>query len=195
MSRPPRFSAEPRSRAGASSGGAARSALIACGLTAGAIGALVLLAGRRTPPPALPAGPPPCASVEGSVVGPAVLAYITARHDPTPQRFLFAAGTDSALPDPGVVALQDKGPTYMYPPNPSQRAVVRAKLAKAGPWASLLVSYRGVRLTDSTHAVVRLGGVFVGGKTDGIVAPDQSVSFTCESGEWRLTRTAEERST
>ena len=195
MSRPPRFSAEPRSRAGASSGGAARAALIACGLTAGAIGALVLVAGRRTPPPVLRAGLPPCARAEGSVVGPAVLAYITAQHRPTPQRFLFAAGTDSALPDPGVVALQDKGPTYMYPANPTQRAVVRAKLAKAGPWASLLVSYRGLRLADSTHAVVRLGGIFVGGKDDGVEAPGRSVSFTCENGEWRLTTTAEERST
>jgi len=206
MSRPPRFPTDPpHSRSGSPSGagrgvgggggGAVRAALIACALTAGAIGALVLLADRKAPPPVLRADAPPCPSAEPAVVGPAVLAYITAQRQPPPQRFLFAAGTDSALPDPGVVALQDKGPTYMYPPNPAQQAVVRAKLEKVGPWASLLVVYHGTRLADPTHAVVRLGGRYVGGKSDGLEAPGRSVSFTCENGEWRLTRTAEERST
>lgn len=186
-------------RAGHGDGGgraAGRAVLVACALTAGAVGALVLVAGRRAPVPRLRAtGAPSCASAEPAVVGPAVLAYITAQRDPTPQRFLFAVGTDSALPDPGVVALQDRGPTYMYPANEAQRAVVRARLAQVGPWASLLVSYRGVRQVDSTHAVVRLGGRFVGGAADGVVAPGRALSFTCESGSWRLTRATEERST
>ena len=195
MPRPPRFPVQPRSRPAPSSGGAARAALIACGLTAAAVGALVLVANRPAPPPVLHTGAPPCPSAEQAVIGPAVLAYITEQHRPTPQRFLFAAGTDSALPDPGVVALQEKGPTYLYPANPAQQAVVRARLAKVGPWASLLVSYRGLQRSDSTHAVVRLGGHFVGGASDGVEAPDRSVSFTCESGAGRLSRTAEERST
>jgi len=191
MPRPPRFPGPTDSRLTTG-----RAALIACGLTAGAVGALVLVAGRRPPARTAAAAGLRCPSAEQAVVGPAVLAYVTAQSRPAPQRFLYAAGTDSALPDPGVVALQDKGPTYMYPANPAQQAVVRAKLAKVGPWASLLVSYHGLRLaTDSTHAVVRLGGRFVGGRDDGTVAPDRSVSFTCESGAWRLTRTAEERST
>jgi hypothetical protein len=198
MPRPPRFPDESRSGGSRDSnnhGGAVRAALIACTLTAGAVGALVLVAGRPAPAPALSAATHSCPSAEMAVVGPAVLAYITEQREPTPQRFLYAVGTDSALPDPGVVALQDKGPTYMYPPNPAQQAVVRAKLEKVGPWASMLVVYHGTRLADPTHAVVRLGGRYVGGKSDGLEAPGRSVSFTCESGEWRLTRTAEERST
>ncbi|HET7458020.1 MAG TPA: hypothetical protein VFJ74_10220 [Gemmatimonadaceae bacterium] len=195
MPRPPRFPAHHDRERQSQSSGIGRAALIACVITAGAVGALVLVAGRRAPVPVLTADAPRCPSAEPSVVGPAVLAYITSQRQPTPQRFLYAAGTDSALPDPGVVALQEKGPTYMYPAAEAQRAVVRARLATVGPWASLLVSYRGLRLADSTHAVVRLGGRFVGGAADGVVTPGRAISFTCESGAWRLTTTAEERST
>ena len=88
-----------------------RAALLAGALTAGAVGALVLVAGRRAPTPSLSAAAARCPSAEPAVVGPAVLAYITSARRPTPQRYLYAAGTDSALPAPGVVALQEKGPT------------------------------------------------------------------------------------
>jgi hypothetical protein len=50
----------------------------------------------------------------------AVAEYVK-RATPKPQRFLNAVGTDSALPEVGVQALQDKGPTYLFPGTPSFR--------------------------------------------------------------------------
>jgi hypothetical protein len=104
--------------------------------------------------------------------------------EPTPQRFLYIPGTDSTPPDPGILALQDKGPTYMYPPSGSQQQTVRTKLSSIGDFASLLVAYHGFKRTDATHAVIKLSGVYVTGKSDGKTIPVTDFAMTCDSSGW-----------
>lgn len=136
------------------------------------------------------AATPRCAAAHVAAVGPAVLAYIsTAR--PTPQRFLVAAGTDSALPEAGVKALQQKGPTYLYPADPAQRARVRERLAEVGDYASLLVSLQESRAVGDTQAVVRLGGSYVGGRHDGRPSPNRTIYLGCDSAGWTVRRAAD----
>ncbi len=113
---------------------------------------------------------------------------------PPPKRFLVSVGTDSALPDGARQALQDKGPTFLYPANPEQQITVRKQLAAKGNFPTLLLSYRGVRRLADTRAVVRLGGHFVGGMEDGLAAPAGAVYFQCDTARWHVARAEEERS-
>jgi hypothetical protein len=104
--------------------------------------------------------------------------------EPFPQRFLYIPGTDSTPPDPGILALEDKGPTYMYAASGDQQAVVRTKLSSIGDFASLLVAYHGFKRTDATHAVIRLSGVYVTGKADGTTIPVTDFQMHCDSAGW-----------
>ncbi|MCO4101137.1 hypothetical protein [Gemmatimonas sp.] len=129
---------------------------------------------------------PTCVSLDTTPVGLAVLDYITAA-DPHPQRFLSAVGTDSALPDDGFKTLQDKGPTYFYTSDPKGQAQVKAKLESAGPYASMLVVYKGKIEAENGNAVtVTLGGHYVGGEHEGKVAPVRQITVRCDSTGWRL---------
>jgi len=129
---------------------------------------------------------PSCTSRDTTAVGVAVRDYITNAR-PTPQRFLSAAGTDSALPDDGFKVLQDKGPTYFYTSDPKGQAQVREKLELSGPYASLLVVYRGSAEADNGNTVtVTLGGHYVGGEHDGRVAEDRAIAVRCDTTGWRL---------
>jgi hypothetical protein len=112
---------------------------------------------------------------------------------PKPQRFLTAPGTDSALPDPGVRVLQDKGPLYYFPADPAQQASVRKQLHDKGDYTTLLVVPRGSSMNERS-ATVRLGGHFVGGEEDGRPAGDRSYAFTCDSAGWRITKAAADQS-
>ena len=104
--------------------------------------------------------------------------------EPTPQRFLYVAGTDSAPPDAGILALQDKGPTYMYPPSGDQQQVVKTKLTSIGDYASLLVAYHGFQRKDPQHATIRLSGTYISGKADGKTIPVQDYPLACDSAGW-----------
>ena len=111
---------------------------------------------------------------------------------PKPERFLTAAGTDSALPDPGVQVLQDKGPLYYFPGDPAQQANVRAQLHEKGDYTTLLVVPRGSTVA-ARSASVRLAGHFVGGEEDGRAAGERNYAFACDSAGWRMTRAAPEQ--
>jgi hypothetical protein len=104
--------------------------------------------------------------------------------DPTPQRFLYVPGTDSTPSEPGLLALQDKGPTYMYPPSGDQQAVVKTKLTSIGDYASLLVAYHGFKRQDAQHATVRLSGTYISGKADGKTVPVDDYAVICDSSGW-----------
>lgn len=104
--------------------------------------------------------------------------------DPTPQRFLYIPGTDSAPPDAGLLALQDKGPTYMYATSGDQQAVVKTKLTSIGDYASLLVAYHGMQRKDAQHATIRLSGTYIAGKADGKTVPVQEYPLQCDSSGW-----------
>ena len=113
--------------------------------------------------------------------------------DPTPQRFLYVPGTDSAPPDAGVLALQDKGPTYMYPPSGDQQNVVKTKLTSIGDYASLLVAYHGFQRKDAQHATIRLSGTYISGKLDGKTIPPEDFPISCDSSGWHGPRVSNVR--
>jgi hypothetical protein len=129
----------------------------------------------------------PCANADTTALRRAVLDYITTA-DPRPQRFLSAFGTDSALPEDGFKALQDKGPTYFYNDNPKNQAQVRQKLSDAGPYTSMLVVFKGRTDADNGNTVTfSLGGHYIGGEHEGKVSPVRQIRVTCDTtGAWRL---------
>lgn len=130
---------------------------------------------------------PTCASVDTTPVGLAVREYITTL-TPTPQRYLSAAGTDSAVPEDGFRVLQDKGPTYFYSSDAKAQQQIKEKLASVGPYASLLVVYKGKTEADSGNTVtVSLAGHYVGGEHDGRVADTRAVIVQCDTAGWRVT--------
>lgn len=133
-----------------------------------------------------------CAQPQDSATFQAILAYIK-DSSPYPQRFLSAAGTDSALPDVGVAALQEKGPTYFYPGDSASRAKVLKRMDDMGPYTSLLVAWRGIRLDTDTTVIVRLSGGYLGGKFHGTPAVPRAFTFACEQGRWKLRRADEEK--
>lgn len=130
---------------------------------------------------------PLCANADTTALRRAVLDYITTA-DPLPQRFLSAFGTDSALPEDGFKALQDKGPTYFYNDNPKNQAQVRQKLADAGPYTSMLVVFKGRTESDNGNTVTfSLGGHYIGGEHEGKVSPVRQITVRCDTtGAWRL---------
>jgi hypothetical protein len=106
---------------------------------------------------------------------------------PTPQRFLTAAGTDSAAPDDGFRAMQDKGPSYFYGGDSVAMRKIREKLASVGPYASLLIVHRGTqRSTQGDTVTVQLGGHFIGGALEGKRADDKTMVVVCVDERWRV---------
>jgi len=130
-----------------------------------------------------------CAPDSGVTVAAAVAEFIKTAQ-PTPQRYLMASSTDSALPEAGMRALQDKGPTYYYPADTAQRAKVRAQLANIGDYNTILVVLHGVTPPAEGRTTVRLGGHYVGGKADGQSTAPRSYAFVCDTAGWRLADTA-----
>ena len=133
-----------------------------------------------------------CRQSPDSATWQAVLGYIK-NASPYPQRFLSAALTDSALPDVGVSALQEKGPTYFFPKDSAGRMKVRAKMDDVGPYTSLLVAWHGMSREADTAVTVRLSGRYIGGKFEGTVAPLKVFRFRCVNGRWAIGSTADEK--
>lgn len=140
--------------------------------------------------------PGPCATFPTPAASrAAALAYIEGL-DPKPLRFLTAAGTDSALPDPAFAALQGKGPSYLYPPaNPEATAKLRARLDGTGHWATMLVAWKGAHRTGDTAATIRMRGHYVVGEGVGTSAPARAIRFLCSAEGWKVSEVQEERAT
>lgn len=138
------------------------------------------------------AGASACRQSTDSATWQAVLAYIKAA-SPYPQRFLSAAGTDSALPDVGVSALQEKGPTYFFPADSASRMKVRKRMDDMGPYNGLLVAWHGSRRESDTLLVIRLGGRYIGGSHEGEVGKARAFVFGCTNNRWQLRRQEEEK--
>ena len=135
-----------------------------------------------------------CGAPGDSTLAVALVGYLTGLR-PTPQRFLIAAGTDSTLPEPARLVLQDKGPTYYYPGGEVQQKTVRAKLASVGAFTTLLVVPVGVRLVARDSAVARFRGWYVGGQYDGQAATPRAVYLSCTPRGWTVARAEEEHIT
>jgi hypothetical protein len=136
-----------------------------------------------------------CDTTTGEAVGVAVSDYIR-RAQPTAQRYLASVGAGATpMPEPGMRALKDKGPTYLYPADAAEQEKVKARLAEVGPYTSLLVTFEGLTYPGPDRATVRLGGRYVGGDHDGTVAPLRTMQLRCEGSKWVVTGAGEERST
>lgn len=108
---------------------------------------------------------------------------------PTPQRFLATVASDSAIPDAARAALQDRGPTYLYPPDSVNRAKIRQKLMSVGDYTALAVVYRGMSHPDPTHTIIRLGGHFVDVGKGAPPSVEADLEFACDSTtKWRFVR-------
>lgn len=113
---------------------------------------------------------------------------------PTPQRFLTAAGTDSAAPDDGFRAMQDKGPSYFYGGDSVAKRKIREKLASVGPYASLLIVHRGTTTTTSGDTVtVHLGGHYIGGDLEGKTAMSKTIVVVCATDAWKVASASDEK--
>jgi len=128
-----------------------------------------------------------CASAEIQPIAVAVREYIT-KASPQPQRYLSAAGTDSALPEDGFKVLQDKGPTFYYSgSDTAAQRKIRTKLMNDGPYASLLVLFKGQTESDGGKgATIKLAGQYVAGAQDGQRSPLTTYSLTCDSTSWKI---------
>ena len=134
----------------------------------------------------------PCRATLEQAVGLAVGQYIKGAK-PKPERFLVSAGTDSALGDAGLTALQDKGPTYLFPGDPALQTQVRGQLHDKGDYTTLLVVRRAADKQGDT-ASVSLAGHYVGGEADGRHAGPRSYRFACDTAGWHLRDSTAEQS-
>lgn len=138
------------------------------------------------------AAEPSCAPQPGVTPGFLAVADYIKTTQPAPMRFLTAAGTDSAVSDDGMRALQDKGPTYFYAGKESQKQKVREKLEQAGPFTALLVVMRGDTKNADGTQTIRLGGHFVTGKYDGTNTPSRAYTYACSADGWKMSAVKDE---
>lgn len=130
------------------------------------------------------AAPPACTATVDDAVAASTTDYIK-QAKPKPERFLIAAGTDSALGDAGLAALQDRGPTYLFPGDAALQATVRAQLHEKGDYTTLLVVRRAAT-KDGPRASVRLDGHYIGGEDEGKTPGPRAYTLHCDSTTWRV---------
>ena len=112
---------------------------------------------------------------------------------PAGLRFLTAAGTDSAAPEDGFRAMQDKGPSYFYGGDSVAKRKIREKLETVGPFASLLIVHRGSESNARGDTVtVHLGGHYIGGELEGKVATSKAIVVACADSAWKVASTKDE---
>ncbi|MGZ8491761.1 MAG: hypothetical protein ACXWZS_06070 [Gemmatirosa sp.] len=149
------------------------------------------LVARTRAAAARPEGPKVCAPGTDDALTLAVREYVK-QATPKPQRFLVSVGTDSALPEAGQRALQDRGPMYLFPAAPALQQQIRTLLHEKGDYTTLLLVLRDASRRDST-VTVRLDGHYVGGEEDGRPAGPRVYQASCSAGAWRLAGAAPER--
>src|SRR6478672_439970 len=115
----------------------------------------------------------------------AVVAYAKSS-DPFAQRFLCASSGDSALPEVGVEALQDRGPTWLFPADSAGRTKVRDRL-NDGIANTLLVYWHGTQQEGDTAMTIRLSGRYIGGAREGTLSKAKVYRFKCPEDRWVLT--------
>jgi hypothetical protein len=133
-----------------------------------------------------------CRRVAPAPVALAVRDFITAA-EPTPQRFLTAATTDSALPRTAEAVVERKGPLFLWLPDAAAQLAMRTKLEGDGPWVNMLVIVRGETVQPDGTVAVRVGGHYIGGEWHGRESPEVHFTIECQAGEpaaWRVIEAA-----
>lgn len=125
-----------------------------------------------------------CGALDGPEIASALDQYV-AGLDPQPQRFLFYAVGDSALPDQGRSYLQEKGPTYIWPTDPAQQKKQLETLKDKGEASTLLVLYMGM---DTTKTSISIGfaGRFLDQADSDKTAPAKNIKFQCRAKQWQV---------
>lgn len=150
--------------------------------------ALACSDGGKSATPAARASRGRCGAPGDSTIALAVTEFVK-QVTPTPQRFLATVASDSAIPDAARAALQDRGPTYLYPPDSAMRAKVDQKLVSVGDYTALAVVYHGMSHPDEKHVVIRLGGHFVDVGKGAAPSVAAALEFACDSTtKWRFVR-------
>lgn len=134
-----------------------------------------------------------CRQSKDSATWRAVVSYAR-NSDPFAQRFLSASAGDSALPEIGVAALQDRGPTWLFPKDSAGRSKVRDRLDD-GIANTMLVYWLGSQQEGDTAMSIRLGGRYIGGKLEGTVARPKVYRFKCPDNRWVLSDSAVQQQT
>lgn len=133
-----------------------------------------------------------CRQSNDSATWRAVVAYAKSS-DPYAQRFLSASAGDSALPEVGLAALQDRGPTWLFPADSAGRSKVRDRL-NDGVANTLLVYWHGFQQEADTAMTIRLSGRYIGGEHEGTVSKSKVYRFKCPDDRWVLTDSTEAKS-
>ena len=127
-----------------------------------------------------------CAPQPGKTADFVAIADYIKSTEPKPMRFLSAAGTDTAVSDDGMAAMQDKGPTYFYAGKEAAMKAVRDKLELAGPFTALLIVNHGVTKNADGTRTIKLGGHFVTGEFDGKLAKSMTYTMSCGAAGWAV---------
>lgn len=89
--------------------------------------------------------------------------------------------------------MQDKGPSYFYGGDDAAKEKLKQKLASIGPYASLLIVYRGAtRSANGDTTTVALGGHFFGGEHDGTKATSRNMVVACADSAWKVVSSDED---
>jgi hypothetical protein len=113
--------------------------------------------------------------------------------EPTPERFLNAATTDSALPAAAEVVVSRKGPMFYWLPDETAQQQMQAKLERDGPWVNMLVVVRGQLDGGDGTWTIRVGGKYIGGPQHGTESPEKRYTVSCILGDtnaWKVTDVA-----
>jgi len=138
------------------------------------------------------APPDPATACVGSSPVPVALAVqdFIGSAEPTPERFLNAATTDSALPAAAEAVVSRKGPMFYWLPDETAQQQMQAKLERDGPWVNMLVVVRGQLDGGDGTWTIRVGGKYIGGPQHGTESPEKRYTVSCIIGDtnaWKVT--------
>lgn len=126
-----------------------------------------------------------CGAPDGPEITSALDQYL-AGLDPQPQRFLYYAVGDSALPDQALTELQAKGPTYIWPSDPAQQKKQLESLKNKGEAITLLVLWTGMDTTKTSSSSVGFAGRFMDAADSDKTAPARNIGLQCRGNQWQV---------
>lgn len=138
------------------------------------------------------APPDPATACIGTAPVPVALAVqdFIGSAEPKPERFLNAAGTDSALPPAAESVVTRKGPMFYWLANDAAQQQMRTKLENDGPWVNMLVVVRSQEEAGDGTWTIRVGGTYIGGELHGTASPEKRYTVSCVIGDtnaWKVT--------
>lgn len=127
-----------------------------------------------------------CSAPDGPEITSALDEYLKGL-DPQPQRFLYYAVGDSALPEPALTELQGKGPTYIWPSDPAQQKKQLESLKNKGEAITLLVLWTGMDTTKTSSSSVGFAGRFMDAADTDKSVPAKNIGLQCRGDQWQVT--------